>query len=712
MKSGMNHGCFILAVAVCTACGQHKREERPWDRPHQPRQILVQFPPTISDAEISQRLASFPVQEVHRFGLSGRTVQLEVSADAADGDRLDRLADELQAEAGAKHVQPNYLYSLYEIPSGLPNDPEFSRQFGLHNDGSQGGDPGADMGMAKAWQLSQGSKDILIGVLDTGIDAQHPDLQDNIWHNPGESGLDENGQDRRSNGIDDDQNGYVDDWRGWDFIDNDNDPNDEIGHGTHVAGIIAAQGNNGIGITGVNWQASLVPGKIFKRGVQTDEATIVRGIEYFTRIGVKVSNNSWGGNSTSPLMEEAVRQTEAAGILFIAAAGNGTVNVDLEPDYPGAYDFKNIVVVAATDRQDQLGNFSNFGVKTVDVAAPGVDIYSTLPNGQYGSRSGTSMAAPFATGMAALLMGIYPHETPTQIKDRMVWGSRPVAGLQGVVKSAGVLDFRRALGDDGGQPGAVTLQRVTTRDHRNIQVQWLKAGDDGDHGESYRYDIRLSRSPILTEQDWEASLMPQCGEWQRTDDGTYAVVIQDLDINQSGYITLRAVDDRGQRGPLSISQPFAVTPISVIYRNDGGQAEGVVLDAPWGMEQDELGPYFTDNPRDRVIGYAESSMTLPPVPITNQGNLVLSFRHFLAIHERFDFAYVDVRVDGGDWQKVEDYTGYTFTNIYEELDLSSYLQEGRMMQVRFRIKTDRSFLYEGWRIRAINIIPKSSISKS
>ena len=222
------------------------------------------------------------------------------------------------------------------------------------------------------------SANVLVGVIDTGVDYNHPDLAANIWTNPGEIA---------GNGIDDDGNGYIDDVHGYDFVNNDGDPMDDNGHGTHFSGTIGGVGNNGIGVAGVNWNVKIMALKFLDSGGSGSTANAVAGVQYATMMGVDVTSNSWGGGGFSQALYDAIDAAGAANIAFVAAAGNNGANNDTSPAYPAAYDLPNIISVAATDDNDELASFSNYGAASVDLGAPGVDILSTLPGNQYGLLS-------------------------------------------------------------------------------------------------------------------------------------------------------------------------------------------------------------------------------------------------------------------------------------------------------------------------------------
>jgi subtilisin family serine protease/subtilisin-like proprotein convertase family protein/methionine-rich copper-binding protein CopC len=365
----------------------------------------------------------------------GRVGQVLISTPAKDADTVAKWL------AGNPHVEyavPNERVNLHT----LPNDADLDELWGINNTGQTGGLADADIDAPEAWELSTGSRSVVVGVIDTGVDYNHPDLAANIWTNPGEVA---------GNGVDDDANGFIDDVHGYDFVNNDGDPMDDEGHGTHVSGTIAAVGNNGTGIAGVNWSSSIMSLKFLDAGGGGTTAGAVRAVNYATLmrqrygINVRVTNNSWGGGGFNQALRDAINASGNAGVLFVAAAGNDEANNDNEPSYPASYDLASVIAVAATDHQDGLARFSNFGAQSVDLAAPGVDVLSTLPNNAYGEASGTSMATPHVTGVAALAWSISPVSTVSQIRGAILGGVDPVSRLNGQVASGGRLNARQTL---------------------------------------------------------------------------------------------------------------------------------------------------------------------------------------------------------------------------------------------------------------------------
>lgn len=280
-------------------------------------------------------------------------------------------------------------------PSALFNDPAISQAWGLKKSDA-----------ARAWSVTKGSRDVKIAVIDTGIDAKHEDLKNNLWKNPGETGKDSKGRNKETNGVDDDDNGFIDDVHGWNFVSNNNKLDDNHGHGTHIAGIIGSEAGNGKGITGISPEISLMILKYYDPKVPgTDNLkNTVASIKYAVKMGAHIINYSGGGTEFSQDEHDAIVEAEKKGILFVAAAGNERTNSDKNRYYPADYQLRNIISVTAIDPATQVLASSNYGTETVDIAAPGQNILSCLPGNSYGYMTGTSQATAFVTGAAALFI--------------------------------------------------------------------------------------------------------------------------------------------------------------------------------------------------------------------------------------------------------------------------------------------------------------------
>lgn len=363
---------------------------------------------------------------------------------------VQRPVSELRAQSVAaleqnpmvEYAEPNFIYTIVGGTSTLPNDPKLGDLWGLINTGQKSsgdagvisGLPGFDISAQRAWELETGSSDVKIAVIDTGVDYDIEDLNPNMWTNLVEL----NG----TPGVDDDGNGCVDDIHGCDFVNNDGDPKDDHGHGSHVSGTIAAKGNNGTQIVGVAWNATIIGVKFLSASGSGTLENAIKSIDYATANQVQIMSNSWGGGGRSQALFESIQRARDAGILFVAAAGNSGVNMDNSPQYPAGYEVENIVSVAAVDNAGRLASFSNYG-RSVDIAAPGVNVLSVTPNGLK-SWSGTSMACPHVSGVAALLYSQDMTQDFTRIKERLRSGARPIEGLRGKV-ATGMLDAYYSL---------------------------------------------------------------------------------------------------------------------------------------------------------------------------------------------------------------------------------------------------------------------------
>jgi subtilisin family serine protease/fibronectin type 3 domain-containing protein len=394
------------------APGADPAREPPAELERVPGEILVGFERSVPETERAEILARVGATDRKKRRLARIAAKLA----SVDPDKVNSVLKRLEGDPRVRYAEPNFVLTV----AAVPNDSSFAQLWGLHNTGQSvngtGGTADADIDAPEAWDVVTGGSSV-VGVIDTGVDFSHPDLGGSattsqvMWRNPGETG-----SGKESNGVDDDGNGYVDDWRGWDFVEDDNNPVDDHGHGTHVAGTIAGVGNDGRGVAGVNWNARIMPLKFldwFGSGT-TDDA--ISAILYAASKGAHVTNNSWGGGEFSQALYDAIAQADAAGSLFVAAAGNESANNDSVQNYPSNYDLPNVVAVAASDQNDELASFSNHGATTVDLGAPGTNVYSTTPGGGYDWWDGTSMATPHVAGAAALAKSRFPGASDVGLK--------------------------------------------------------------------------------------------------------------------------------------------------------------------------------------------------------------------------------------------------------------------------------------------------------
>lgn len=399
--------------------------------------ILVQFKP---DAVLSGNIDLHGAKITQSLELVDGLYELQLS----QGMSVEGALAVFQADTRVATAEANYRLMLERIP----NDPRFSSMYGLNNTAQTGGTNDADIDAPEAWNINTGTRRTIVAVIDTGVDYNHQDLAANMWRNAGEIAGD---------GIDNDGNGYADDIYGYDFANNDADPFDDQGHGTHVAGTIGAVGNNGIGTTGVNWNTRIMALKFLAADGSGSTAGAISALNYAVRMGANLSNNSWGGGGSSSLLSQAIGNARTAGHIFVAAAGNSGQNNDLTPNYPSNYSFDNVVAVAATDSRDALASFSCYGATTVDIAAPGVGILSTLPGNTYGTYSGTSMATPHVSGAISLIWDQNPTFTYQQVIAKLYSSVDKIAGLNGKVATGGRLNIGNALNGNTTNPPPADL---------------------------------------------------------------------------------------------------------------------------------------------------------------------------------------------------------------------------------------------------------------
>jgi len=399
--------------------------------PHGER-FLVKPKPGV---DLSALHESLGVQVLERFPAIGG-LQIVLATGGIEMDAMIRRYQESGLVNYAEHDQ--MVHAL-----GEPNDFRFHNGdlWHIKNFGQYGGVMGADISAPEAWDTIANASNVIVAVIDSGVRATHEDLAPNLWRNPGEI---------PRNGLDDDGNGYVDDLHGINTVANNGNPNDEWGHGTHVAGILGAVGNNGVGVVGVCWRVQIMVCKFFDSPPRGPISDAIKCIDYARSKGAHVINASWGSNSFPSLaLRDAIASAREMDIIFVAAAGNSAGNNDVAPLYPAGYDLDNIISVAATTRSDALALFSNYGATTVDLGAPGDPVFScwNSSNNAYQNLSGTSMAAPNVAGACALARARFPQENHQQIIQRILNAVDPLPGLAGKCVTGGRLNLQKVVND-------------------------------------------------------------------------------------------------------------------------------------------------------------------------------------------------------------------------------------------------------------------------
>jgi subtilisin family serine protease len=436
---------LLLAIAMAGLFATGASAAVDTSRQWVPGELIVKFKPGVSSAQKAllvqgQKVKEFTFIGAEHWKVGNNSVEAAVAA--------------LEANPNVEYAEPNYL--LYALET--PTDPRFGDLWGLNNtgqldDGGNAGTPDADIDAVEAWDVFTGSSSVVVAVIDTGVDYTHPDLAANAWTNPGEIA---------GNGIDDDSNGFIDDIHGWDFANGDNDPMDDNDHGTHCSGTIGGVANNGIGVAGVNWNVKIMGCKFLTSGGSGSTANAISCIEYATLMGVDVMSNSWGGGGYDAALEAAIQAAYAADIFFVAAAGNSGSDNDVTANYPSNYNVNNVIAVMATNNRDQRvvepGWWSSsYGATTVDIAAPGLYIWSTTPGNTYQNFSGTSMATPHVAGAMAMLRGRFPSISVDDGKALLMnLGNDAVPALAGLCVTGARLNLLKLIADpDVTLPSAV-----------------------------------------------------------------------------------------------------------------------------------------------------------------------------------------------------------------------------------------------------------------
>ncbi|HKG47510.1 MAG TPA: S8 family serine peptidase [Pyrinomonadaceae bacterium] len=554
-----------------------------------PGEILVRF----RAGSTGKRLGRQVVTEK-----TGRQISMSIAAvspafEIVEGLRVARVnpadtsnaIEALRARSDVIYAEPNYIRKAMAVP----NDPRYAEMWGLNNTGQRAtfaGNPGSagnDIRAQQAWDITTGSRSVVVGVIDTGIDINHEDLKDNIWTNTAEV---------PGNSVDDDGNGFVDDINGWDFAHNDatvfdyTEPTyppsasytgDIDDHGTHVAGTIGANGNNGIGVAGVNWQVSLLPLKFLAEDGFGSASDLLNAYAYAKSMrllwqssggtkgaNIRILNNSYGGSGFSQAEQDAIRELGDAGILFVVSAGNEASFNDFFPVYPANYISPNLISVAASGGGGIKAFFSNSGQATVNVTAPGEYILSTTPKNTYNFANGTSMAAPHVSGSAALVCAQFPSITMEKLRSVMMY-SGYTAPWQYIdvfpISTGRAVDAGKTLqsitSPDVTVPGAISNLTASISDtFPSYFVIWSAPGDDGNVGRITAYELRFSDTS-LNAANFDLA-RPLSGPVPNDPGWTQFVTVRVPWRHPSGFVGIRGVDEVGNKGPIS-SIPISVT---------------------------------------------------------------------------------------------------------------------------------------------------------
>ncbi|MEE8465950.1 MAG: S8 family serine peptidase, partial [Dehalococcoidia bacterium] len=662
-------------------------------------------------------------------GRRGRTILATFNGDVNQG-----LLTRLSRNPNVRYAEPNYLVSI----DASPDDPSYGSLWGLNNTGQTGGTTDADIGVEGAWTQTTGSSSIIVGSIDTGINYLHEDLAANIWTNPGETGKDANGEDKADNGYDDDGNGYIDDVHGINAITNTGDPMDDHFHGSHTAGTIGAVGDNGIGVVGVNWNISIIGCKFLDANGGGNIADAVQCFKYFNYMknrkgqDIRVTNNSWGGGGYSQALRDAMEGLDQPGmspILHATAAGNSTTNIDVSPFYPASFTLDNNIVVAATDHNDLYASFSSYGATSVDLAAPGVNILSTVLGDGYDSYSGTSMATPHVAGAAALISEQYPNLTAVQMKQVLLSNVDDVSGLGANASRPtitggrlNVLNVLTALNADITPPGAVENLADSNAGLRSISVNWTAVGNDGSTGQASSYDVRYATFPI-NEDNW-ASASQAVGEPDPQSAGSAEnFTITGLDHSTTYYIRLKVFDQVFNESGLSNEAQASTEAATTVFQDDmeSGSESWTAAGSPglWHISQRRAtspakawyyGMEFLGNYDTFSANYG--TLTSQAIDLTQAPEAELFFKEWSEVENLagWDRTRVQISTDASVWTTI--FESHGTSGVWEDrtVDLTPYV--GGYVYLRFYFDTVDNLYnnFEGWYVDDVLVLARGSNS--
>lgn len=702
-----------------------------------PNEVLVNFQPGVSTADIATFYAKHGLVEKERLGFApGDGPRLRLAQVKPPGEMTDpaRFISTLEQDLRVEYAELNYILSIALHPPNSPDDPSYDQLWSLNNTGQNGGTPDADIDAPEAWHdFTTGSSSTIVGIIDTGVNYNHPDLAANMWTNPGEI---------PNNNIDDDGNGYVDDIYGINAITNTfgdgnpTNPMDDHGHGTHVAGTIGAKGNNGIGVMGVNWTVSIAACKFLSASGSGSTANAIKCFNYFNHLknmlgqNVLVTNNSWGGGGFSQALYDAMQGLDQPGmppILHAAAAGNSNNDNDSGPHYPSNYDLPNIIAVAATDSNDLYAGFSSYGATSVDLAAPGVSILSTVPSGAcglcdpsgYRLASGTSMATPHVAGAAALVWAQYKSLSASQVKQRILVGVDSVSASKQTLTDGRLNVFNALkLMPDTIAPAAVGDLIASDPTLASVTLRWTATGDDGDLGTASAYDIRYSTSP-LTPGNFAAAIQavgePSPQPPGSTEKETFTV--SGLDSSITYHFALKVKDEWDNESGLSnVATESTATGTTVFQDDMEGGVNGWTSGGLWHQEtKNPPSPttswaYNIGDPNYNYdVGTNSGSLTSPVINLSAYTSAILKFNYWYQTEttgNTWDQRWIKIGVDGV-FTNVAQLSGETMSVWWHDytLDLTAYAGSPNV-QIRFSFNTIDGVLnnFEGWYVDDIVVV--------
>lgn len=569
----------------------------------------------------------------------------------------------------------------------VPPDDLHAQQWPLENTGQTDGTNGVDISARAAWEITTGSSTDgpVIAIVDSGVDLHHPEMAPNLWTNPGEIPGD---------GIDNDENGYIDDVHGVNFLNRSGDPMDDSGHGTNLAAIIGAKGHNGQGMTGINWDARIMPLKFLESSGRGSIANAISAIIYAENMGARVVLNGWGSGIQNQSLFEAIEGSRA---MHICASGNDGYDNDIRPVHPASFPLDNIVAVAATDHDDAFTPFSNLGPDGVDLAAPGRKVYTLDEDNEYKLLGGTSIAAAHVAGVAGLVLTQYPDADNHVLRARLLNGVDPLPEKADRVGTGGRLNAAKALEADAVAPDAPAAFQAIAADNRGVSLRWLAPGDDGLSGAASSYELRFSDRPIVEGKPGPDQVSFDDATPIRSGKPKAPGQVENVrvELGPSGlerklYFAVRAVDNVGNHSGLSTVQ--ATLPAVPVFFEDRFDAPGTTWtsEGEWArVAVGGRGQVWTDSPDGDYTNNRDDSVTSPEISLKNVTNAKLHFDARHTIEPSHDGVEVEVygrRWWGGTkWRSVATLDGYSDWKT-KSIDISKY--DGQDIKVRFRLHTD------------------------
>ncbi len=623
---------------------------------HVPGEVMVKLPPGAS-VESFQRdygsslLENFRLPEVVKSRFGGQLVHLKLPEGVSTAQAMAAMQEDPRV--------------LYAVPNDILRKSLREEQWNLHNVGQKKGKPDADIDAPEAWSQVQASSGVILATVDTGLDSQHPAMANRLWTNP-EDGT-----------------------HGYNVLKDNHDPFDDDNHGTHCTGIAGANGYQGLEGVSPNCQHMAI--KFLDGNGSGSTSGALKGILFAVEHGAKVTNNSYGGKKFNQAFYDMLAASPA---LHVCASGNENDDNDTDPTYPASYDLPNVISVAASDRHDRLVGFSNYGATSVDLAAPGLDIFSSVPGGGMQSMDGTSQASPHVAGAAATIMAEYPEAGLEEVRARLLYGVDDVPSMHGKVASGGRLNLATSLKPDHGPPGPVQELAAQDLQPGRATLSWRAAGDDGqENGKAARYQIRWSDQPITNLEEFERAR--QLTAPATDEPGTLQTLSIDLPVgsqDKNYYFALRSSDKIGQYSELSTT--VATLPGTQVAFQDNGDPN-LFETQGWGQTaRPEGGTCWTDSPNGNYGPNSKSWIRSKPIALKGLEQPRLHFETRYQTEYATDFVHFEISGDGGkSWKKLRSYEGQSDWKL-EKFDLAPW--KDKTVQFRFRLQTDGSVEQDGF----------------